>query len=116
MGQYADFFVVPVPTSNRETYRKQAETFTQVWMEHGALSCIEFEADDAPAGKLTSFPQSVDLKPDEKVFLGMATYRSREHRDEVNAKAMQDPRMTSMEMCFDGKRMYFGGFESFFGD
>lgn len=116
MSHYIDIFVVPVPTGNLETYRRQAETFTSVWLEHGAMSCVEFEADDAPPGKLTSFPQSVDLKPDEKVFLGVATYESREKRDEVNAKAMQDPRMTGMEMCFDGKRMIFGGFKSFAGD
>lgn len=113
---YADIFVVPVPVKNLELYREQAETFTRVWCDNGALSCVEMEADDAPLGKLTSFPRSVDLKPDEKVFVGMATYESREKRDEVNAKAMKDPRMTGMEMCFDGKRMIFGGFKSFAGD
>ncbi len=113
---YADIFVVPVPDKNIELYRQRAETFTKVWCDNGALSCVELEADDVPPGKLTSFPQSVDLKPDEKVFVGMAIYESREKRDEVNAKAMQDPRMTAMEMCFDGKRMVFGGFKSFAGD
>ncbi|WP_298357422.1 DUF1428 family protein [Rhodoblastus sp.] len=32
----------------------------------------------------------------------MATYQSGEKRDEVKAKAMKDPRLTGMEMCFDG--------------
>jgi uncharacterized protein YbaA (DUF1428 family) len=112
---YADIFVVPVPTQNIESYRQQAEVFINVWREHGALSCVEFEADDAPPGQLTSFPQSVALKPDERIFVGMATYESRQQRDEVNAKAMQDPRMTGMEPCFDGKRLFFGGFKSFVG-
>jgi len=116
MSHYADIFVIPVPVGNIALYRQQAETFTKVWLESGALTCVELEADDAPSGKLTSFPQSVDLKPDEKVFVGVATYESREKRDEVNAKAMQDARMTGMEMCFDGKRMIFGGFRSFAGD
>ncbi len=118
MSNYTDLFVVPVPTKNVEAYRKQAEQFVAVWRDHGALSCVEVEADDAPAGKVTSFPQSVDLKPDETVFVGIITYRSRAHRDEVNAKAMKDPRMAGMDpksMPFDGRRMFFGGFKPFVG-
>jgi PhnB protein len=79
---------------------------------------VEVEADDAPAGKVTSFPQSVALKADETVFAGIITYRSRAHRDEVNAKAMKDPRLAGMTpetMPFDGKRMFFGGFKPFVG-
>ncbi len=118
MTTYTDIFVVPVPTKNREAYRKQAQTFFEVWREHGALSGIEVEADDVPAGKVTSFPQSVDLKTDERVFVGIITYASRAHRDEVNARAMKDPRMAEMKpetMPFDGKRMFFGGFKPFVG-
>ncbi len=116
MSSYVDVFVVPVPNKNIKDYRKNAELFGKVWREHGALSFIEVEADDAPLGKVTSFPQSVDLKPDETVFVGMATYASRAHRDEVNAKAMKDPRMAGMNpatMPFDAKRMFFGGFKPF---
>ena len=115
---YTDLFVIPVPKSNVSGYRKHTEQIAQIWRDHGALSYIGVEADDAPAGKVTSFPQSVALKDGEAVFVGMATYRSRAHRDEVNAKAMKDPRLTSMKpetMPFDGKRMIFGGFKPFFG-
>jgi uncharacterized protein YbaA (DUF1428 family) len=116
MGSYLDVFVVPVPNKNIKTYRENAELFGKVWREHGALSFVEVEADDAPMGKVTSFPQSVDLKPDETVFVGIATYESRAHRDEVNAKAMKDPRMGGMNpasMPFDAKRMFWGGFRPF---
>ena len=116
MTGYVDVFVVPVPEQNIETYRKHAEQFSRVWREHGALSCIEVEADDVKPGKWTSFPQSVDLQPGEKVFVGIITYASRVHRDEVQAKAMADPRMVGMKpdtMPFDGKRMFFGGFKPF---
>jgi PhnB protein len=115
---YTDLFVVPVPNKNIDAYRKSAEQFFTVWREHGALSGVEIQADDAPAGKVTSFPRSVDLKPDETVFVGITTFRSRAHRDEVNAKAMKDPRMAGMDpktMPFDGKRMFFGGFKPFVG-
>jgi uncharacterized protein YbaA (DUF1428 family) len=116
MTGYVEVIVIPVPEKNIEVYRKQAELFTKVWREHGALSCIECEADDVKPGKWTSFPQSVDLQPGEKVFVGIFTYASRAHRDEVIAKAMADERMAGMKpetMPFDGKRMFFGGFKSF---
>ena len=50
MTNYVDVFVVPVPESNIEAYRKQAELFAKVWREHGALSWIEVEADDVKPG------------------------------------------------------------------
>jgi uncharacterized protein YbaA (DUF1428 family)/uncharacterized glyoxalase superfamily protein PhnB len=119
MSSYTDLFVVPVPKQNIEAYRKQAELFFNVWREHGALSGVEVEADDAPVGKLTSFPQSVALKPDETMFVGIITYRSRAHRDDVCARAMKDPRMAAMTpeaMPFDGRRMFTGGFKPFVND
>ena len=116
MTVYVDVIVIPVPEQNIGAYRKQAEMFSTVWREHGALSCVELEADDVKPGKCTSFPQSVDLQPGEKVFIGIFTYASRAHRDEIRAKAMADERMAGMKpetMPFDGKRMFFGGFKSF---
>jgi len=116
MGSYVEVYVVPVPNQNITEYRKSAELFGKVWREHGALTFVEVQADDAPPGKVTSFPQSVDLKPDETVFVGIATYSSRAHRDEVNAKAMKDPRLGNMDpkmMPFDAKRMFWGGFKPF---
>ena len=116
---YTDLFVVPVPKRNIEAYRNQAEQFLAVWREHGALSCVEVEGDDVPVGKVTSFPRSVGLKEDETVFVGIITFRSRAHRDEVNARAMQDARMAGMNaktMPFDAMRMFFGGFKPFAGE
>ena len=116
MTTYTDMFVVPVPKKNIAAYRKDAELFFEVWRDHGALSCVEVEGDDVPAGKVTSFPRSVDLKDDEAVFVGIMTFRSRAHRDQVNAKVMKDPRMAGMNpktMPFDGKRMFWGGFKPF---
>lgn len=118
MTGYTEVFVAPVPKNNIPDYRKHADLFTRVWREHGALSVIEVEAEDVKPGKVTSFPQSVGLKPEETVFVGIATYKSREHRDDVNAKAMKDPRMSGMDpksMPFDAKRMFWGGFKPFAG-
>ena len=41
-------------------------------------------------------------------------YKSRAHRDRVNAKAMSDKRLAGMDpksMPFDPKRMSYGGFK-----
>jgi uncharacterized protein YbaA (DUF1428 family) len=111
---YVDGFVVPVPKGRLEEYRKFSETAGKVWMKYGALSYRECVADDVKPGKLTSFPQSVQLRDDELAVFSYITYESRAHRDAVNEKVMADPLMKDMEaMPFDGKRMIFGGFEVF---
>lgn len=110
---YVDGFVVPVPKDKLEDYRKMAERAGKVWMKYGALEFHECVADDVKPGKLTSFPQSVNLEDDEAVVFSWIVYKSREHRDEVNAKVMKDPRMTGFDpekMPFDCKRMLHSGF------
>jgi len=118
MTGYTDIFVIPVPQQKTADYKKLADVAAKVWREHGALSYVEVEADDAKRGTWTSFPQSVDLKDGEFVVVALVSYRSRAHRDEVNAKAMADPRLAGMDpktMPFDAKRMFFGGFKPFIG-
>jgi len=112
---YVDGFIVPVPKSQLDAYRGLAEKAGAIWREHGALEFRECMGDDVQPGKLTSFPQAVQLKDDEVVFFSWIVYNSREERDAVNAKVMQDPRMGDMmeTMPFDGKRMIMGGFVPF---
>lgn len=112
---YVDGFVVPVPKAKLEAYREMAQTAGAIWKEYGALEYHECVADDVKPGKLTSFPQSVLLEPDETVVFAWITYASRAARDEINAKVMNDPRIKDMDparMPFDGKRMFFGGFQT----
>ncbi len=114
MDGYVDGFVVPVHKDRIEDYRKVAETAADVWMEHGALEYWECVADDVQPGKVTSFPQAVQLKDDEVVVFAWIRYPSRARRDEINAKVMKDPRMIGMDpamMPFDGMRMFWGGFK-----
>ena len=115
MPNYVDGFILPIPKKNIEAYRRMARKAGKVWREHGALEYRECVADDVKPGKWTSFPQSVKLKPDEVVWFSYIVYKSRTHRDRVNAKVMKDPRLAGMmnpkSMPFDGKRMIFGGFK-----
>jgi uncharacterized protein YbaA (DUF1428 family) len=112
---YVDGFVLPVPKRKLEAYRRIARLAGKVWREHGALAYVESAADDVKPGKHTSFPQSVKLKPGETVVFSYIVYKSRAHRDRVNAKVMKDPRLKPMmdpkAMPFDGKRMFWGGFK-----
>lgn len=112
---YVDGFVPAVPNAGFEEYRKNAELGKTVWMEHGALSYVEAIADDVPDGEVTSFPMAVKKEEGETVVFSYATYKSREHRDEVMKKVMADPRLAeSMEnMPAYMKRMIYGGFRIF---
>jgi uncharacterized protein YbaA (DUF1428 family) len=114
MAKYVDGFLVPVPRKNLQAYRRMAQKAGRIWREHGALDFVECVADDVKPGKVTSFPQSVKLKPGETVVFSWIVYKSRAHRDRVNKKVMADPRLKDMmdpnALPFDGKRMMYGGF------
>jgi uncharacterized protein YbaA (DUF1428 family) len=113
--QYVDGFVVPVPKKSLKAYRRMAQKAGKVWREHGALEFRESVADDVKVGKRTSFPRSVKRKPGETVVFSWIVYKSRSHRDRVNAKVMKDPRLTKMmdskAIPFDARRMIYGGFK-----
>lgn len=112
---YVDGFVLPVPEKKLEAYRRLSRTAGKVWRDHGALEYKECVADDVKPGKLTSFPQAVKLKRGETVVFSWITYKSRAHRDRVNAKVMKDPRLAKMmdpkSNPFDMKRLIYGGFK-----
>jgi len=110
---YVDGFVTPVQRSRLEEYKALSTVAGEVWRDHGALEFRECIADDVPVGKVTSFPQAVQLQEGEVVFFSYITYPSREVRDACNAKVMADPRLACKldQLPFDGKRMFFGGFE-----
>jgi uncharacterized protein YbaA (DUF1428 family) len=114
MANYVDGFVVPVPKDNIDAYRRMARKAGKVWRDHGALEYRECVGDDVKAGKVTSFPQAVKLKPGEVPVFSWIVFKSRAQRDRVNAKVMKDPRLADMmsakDMPFDAKRMFWGGF------
>jgi len=113
---YVDGYVLPVPKRNLAAYRRMAAKACKVWCDHGALQYVESVAEDVKPGKWTSFPQSVKAKAGETVVFAFVVYKSRAHRDQVNRKAMKDPRLAGMcdvkKMPFDGKRMFWGGFKT----
>jgi uncharacterized protein YbaA (DUF1428 family) len=112
---YVDGFVLAVPKQKLEAYKAMARTAGEVWKEYGALAYVECIGDDVPYGELTSFPRAVQAKDDEIVVFSWIVYESREQRASINARVMADPRLKAgmANMPFDGKRMIYGGFETF---
>jgi uncharacterized protein YbaA (DUF1428 family) len=113
--RYVDGFVLPVPKKNLPAYVRLARKAAKIWKEHGALEYRECAGDDLKVHCGLPFPKAIKLKPSETVVMAWIVYRSRAHRDRVNAKVMSDPRMNKMidlkAMPFDVNRMTYGGFK-----
>ncbi len=111
--RYVDGFVLPVPKKNLTAYRRMAEKGGKIWKEHGALEYLECAGDDLDVPMGVSYKKILKLKPSETAIFAFIVYKSRAHRDKVNAKVMKDPRMdmNSKKMPFDMKRMVYGGFK-----
>jgi uncharacterized protein YbaA (DUF1428 family) len=110
MSHYVDGFVIPIRKSRVKEYRKMATLGRKVWMEYGALAYYETIGDDYPQWGIT-FPKLCKLKTGETVIFAFIIFKSKAHRNSVNAKVMKDPRMNmeGMKMPFDMKRFAVAG-------
>jgi uncharacterized protein YbaA (DUF1428 family) len=113
---YVDGFVVPVPKKKLAAYFRIAKKASKLWKEHGALEYRECVGDDLDIKFCQPFPKGIKIKPGETVVLAYIVFKSRKHRDAVNAKVMKDPRIHAMcdpkNMPFDSTRMLYGGFKT----
>ena len=112
---YVDGFVLLVPRKNRAAYLRMARKAGKVWRHHGALDYKECLGDDLKVKFGRGFPRVAKARPGEAVFFSYIVFKSRGHRDRVNAKVMKDPRLADMmsmkKMPFDMKRISYGGFK-----
>jgi uncharacterized protein YbaA (DUF1428 family) len=111
--RYVDGFVIPLPKKNVQAYRRIALKAGKIWREYGALEFRECVGDDLAVKGMVPFSRRIRLKPGETVVFSWIVFKSRAHRDRVNAKVMKDPRldMDPKLMPFDVKRMLYGGFK-----
>lgn len=111
--RYVDGFVIPVPKKNLKVYTRMAKWGATMWMKHGALDYKECVGDDLENKWGTAFSGMMKLKPGETVVFSYIVFKSRAHRDRVNARVMKEMEKMdhSMEMPFDMKRMVYGGFK-----
>lgn len=111
---YVDGYVLPVPEKNLAAYRRIAQKGAKIWIEHGAIEYREAAGDDLNPEFGVPFTKLAKCKPGETVVFAWIVFKSRAHRDKVNAKVMKDPRLAGMDpkdMPFDCKRMSWGGFK-----
>ncbi len=112
--RYVDGYVLPVPKKNLKAYLRMARMGKEVWLKHGALDYKECVGDDLEVRWGTPFSRMLKLKRGETVVFSYVVYKSRAHRDRVNAKVMKE--MAAMggppDMPFDVKRMVYGGFKA----
>jgi uncharacterized protein YbaA (DUF1428 family) len=111
--KYVDGYVLPVPKENLKTYARMAKMGAKIWMKHGALDYKECIGEDLENKWGTPFSKMMQLKPGETVVFSYIVFKSRAHRDRVNAKVMKEmENMAGMkDMPFDVKRMVYGGFK-----
>ncbi|MES2677512.1 MAG: DUF1428 domain-containing protein [Pseudomonadota bacterium] len=115
MANYVDGFVITIPKKNLKAYFKMAQQGGEVWKEHGALQYFETVGDDLNINPGLPFPKLTKAKPSETIIFSWITYKSKAHRNAVNKKVMQDPRLSQMcdpkKMPFKMERMSYGGFK-----
>ena len=114
--RYVDGFVLPIAARNLAAYRRIALKAGKIWREHGALAYLECAGDDLAIKGVASFPRSIKARPRETVVFAWIVFKSRAHRDRVNALVMKDPRTAAMmdpsQNIVDPKRMLYGGFKA----
>ena len=117
--RYVDGYVIPVPKRNVAKYARMARLGCKIWMKHGALDYRECVIEDPKVYCGPGFPKGIRTKRGETVVFAYIGYKSRKHRDQVNAKVMKDPALTAgmdpKKMPFDYQRMLFGGFRTLAG-
>lgn len=116
MPHYVDGFVIPVAKKKLPAYLRIAKQASKIWMELGALDYKECVGDDLDIKFCLPFPKGIKTRPGETVVFSYIVYKSRAHRDRVNARVMKDPRINQMcdpkKMPFDCARMLYGGFRA----
>lgn len=121
MSKYVDGFVLVVPKDKVEDYKEMAKGGRDSWMKHGALAYYECQGKDLIPQEMgdqkgRAFTEMAGAGEGDTVWFSFIIFKSKEHRDEVNAKVMEemDEQMKEyedMKMPFDMKKMAYGGFQ-----
>lgn len=121
MAKYIDGFVLVVPKDKTEEYKKMAEFGRDTWMKHGALAYYETRGDDLTPMemgdmKTLAFTEMTGASSSDTVWFSFIVFKSKEHRDEVNAKVYEEmgqqaPEEEETDMPFVMHQMAYGGFQ-----
>lgn len=114
---YIDGFLIVLPKKNLKRYVEMARVGKRSWLKHGALDYQEAIGEDMSVhpGCGKGFPHLLKLKKGEVAVFSYILYKSRKHRDQVNAKVFAEMKPPPGKMPFDLKRMHTGGFQVIVG-
>lgn len=121
MAKYVDGFVLVVPKGKEAEYEEMARMGKDSWMKHGALQYFECKGDDLKQQEMgdqksRTFTEMAGATSEENIWFSFIVFESKEHRDEVNKKVMEEmsemPMDENFEMPNDMKKMAYGGFEA----
>lgn len=110
-GSYVNGFIAPVPADNKQAYVEMNERHAAIFRDYGALRFVQAWGDDVPEGKVTDFRRAVKAQPNESVVFAFIEWPSKEASSEAWDKIMRDERMKPSDAPFDGKRLFWGGFD-----
>lgn len=120
MAKYVDGFVLVVPKGKEADYQKMAEMGRDSWIKHGALQYFECRGDDMKQQEMgdeksRAFQEMTGANESENVWFSFIVFESKEHRDEVNKKVMEEMSesfedLVDFEMPTDMKKMAYAGF------
>ncbi|HSE29440.1 MAG TPA: DUF1428 domain-containing protein [Candidatus Saccharimonadales bacterium] len=121
MAKYVDGFVLVIPKGKQAEYEEMAKMGRDSWMKHGALQYFECRGEDLKQQEMNgqksrAFKEMAGANDDENVWFSFIVFKSKEHRDEVNKKVMDEMGETykdqaDFEMPNDMTKMAYGGFE-----
>jgi uncharacterized protein YbaA (DUF1428 family) len=121
VAKYIDGFVLVVPKGKEADYEEMAKMGRDSWMKHGALQYFECRGDDLKQQEMgdqksRAYAEMTGATGDENVWFSFIIFNSKEHRDEVNKKVMDEMSESfkdqgTFEMPNDMKKMAYGGFE-----
>lgn len=116
MSTYVDGFIIPIPKNKMGAYKKMAKLGCKTWMKHGALAYYECVADDIKAPYSMNFPTMCKTKKNETVIFAFIVFKSKAHRNKVNAKVHKEfsqmPGAENFSMPFDMSKTAYGGFKT----
>lgn len=116
---YIDGYVFPIPKRNVKAYTKMAKEGAELWMKYGALGYLESMGDDMKNAWGMPIEKMAKAAKGETVGFAFILFKSRKHRDSVNAKVhkdmasqMTEEQMKKMKMPFDPKKAAYAGFKT----
>ena len=111
---YLDIMALPLDPGRREDYQRMTVLFGAFVKEQGALAYTEALAQDVPRGETTDWYRAVAANGEETVAVAVTRWPDKATRDAAWSAMETDERFKDMrpeDMPFDGRRMFWGGFE-----